>query len=138
MACGKRVLEKLAQTERAFKKLKEVEGLQNKLDKDILYELAAKRFEYTYESLWKTIRLFLLEEKGLECNSPMDCFKALYSVGFINEDVAEVVPRIVRMRNHIVHIYDFSVAQDTFYFIRDRVVPVFEHILGKLKENCRG
>ena len=75
MACGERVLKKLDQARRAFEKLKAVPDLR--VEREILYEVSAKRFEYTYEVLWKTVRLFLLEEKGLECNSPMDCFKAL-------------------------------------------------------------
>ncbi len=74
MACGERVLKKLDQARRAFEKLKAVPDLR--VEREILYEISAKRFEYTYEVLWKAVRLFLLEEKGLECNSPMDCFKA--------------------------------------------------------------
>ncbi len=78
MACGERVSKKLAQTERALKKLKELGGLESELDREILHEVAAKRFEYTYESLWKTARLFLLENKGLECNSPRRPFQIAY------------------------------------------------------------
>jgi len=85
MACGERLLKKLDQTERAFMNLREVPALENSLEKKILYEVSAKRFEYTYEVLWKTARLFLLEQKGVECNTPMDCFKGLYSAGLIEE-----------------------------------------------------
>ncbi|WP_232219464.1 nucleotidyltransferase substrate binding protein [Hydrogenivirga sp. 128-5-R1-1] len=111
-------------------------NLQETLPAEILYEVTAKRFEYTYEALWKTIRLFLLEEKGIECNSPMDCFKALYSVGLIDEKHSEDIPKIVRMRNNIVHIYDFSLAEDLFKFIREKVIPVFGSIIKALRDNC--
>ncbi|WP_274542096.1 hypothetical protein [Hydrogenivirga caldilitoris] len=40
--------------------LKEVPALEGSLEKKILYEVSAKRFEYNYEVLWKTARLFLL------------------------------------------------------------------------------
>lgn len=119
MACGERVSKKLAQTERALKKLKELGGLESELDREILHEVAAKRFEYTYESLWKTARLFLLENKGLECNSPMDCFKALYAVGMVGEPFSNSLPSVVRMRYSIVHIYDFSVAQEVYEFSKE-------------------
>lgn len=104
----------------------------------MLYEVAAKRFEYTYESLWKTVRLFLLEEKGVECNSPMDCFKSLYAVGLIDEKHPEEIPRIVRMRNRVLHICDFSLAEEVFLFAKGRVVPVFEDMIRKLREACEG
>lgn len=104
----------------------------------MLYEVAAKRFEYTYESLWKTVRLFLLEEKGVECNSPMDCFKALYAVGLVDEKYSEELPRIVKMRNRVAYIYDFSLAEEVFLFVRNRVVPAFEDIIRKLREACGG
>ena len=115
-----------------------MKDLQGTLPTEILYEVTAKRFEYTYEVLWKTARLFLLEEKGIECNSPMDCFKSLYSVGLIDEKCSEDIPKIVRMRNSIVHIYDFSLAEDLFKFVKDKVIPVFGGIVKTLRENCRG
>ncbi len=136
MACGERLLKKLDQTERAFQKLKGVRELESTLPREVLYEVSAKRFEYTYESLWKTIRLFLLEEKGIECNSPMDCFKSLYSVGLIDDEYSAHIPRIVRMRNNIVHIYDFSLAEEVFKFVVERVIPAFENIILNLKGEC--
>ncbi len=138
MACGERVLKKLAQAERALSKLKEIKELEGKLDEEILYEVSAKRFEYTYEAIWKTARLYLLEEKGLECNSPMDCFKSLYSVGLISDSKAQNLPSIVRKRNEVVHIYDFSIAQDVYLFVKERVLPVFEEIVLRLKTECEG
>jgi len=76
-------------------KLKEIENYEGKLEKEILYEVAAKRFEYTYESLWKLLRLYLLELKGLECNSPMDCFKTFYD--FIVRRVFPLLEKILKV-----------------------------------------
>ncbi len=118
--------------------MREVKDLEGSLPREILYEVTAKRFEYTYESLWKTIRLFLLEGKGIECNSPMDCFKSLYSVGLIDDKYSEDIPRIVRMRNNVVHIYDFSLAEDVFKFVVKKVIPAFENIIHNLNEACKG
>jgi len=70
--------------------------MKEQLQGEILYEIAAKRFEYTFETLWKAARYFLLEQKGIECNSPMDCFKALYKVGLLNESLSHLIPKIVR------------------------------------------
>ncbi len=51
MAYRNRFLKKLDQTERALKKLKEIKTLKDKLDEEALYEVSAKRFEYTFEVL---------------------------------------------------------------------------------------
>ncbi len=135
MACGERVYKKLDQAKKAFEKLRAVPKLR--IEREILYEVSAKRFEYTYEVLWKAVRLFLLEEKGLECNSPMDCFKALYSVGLVDEETSKSLPGIVRMRNRIVHIYDFSLAEEVYMFIKETVIPSFERILRRIEEECK-
>ncbi len=63
MACGERLLKKLAQTEKALDKLEQVKDLKERLEEEILYEVCIKRSESTFETSWKTVRLFLLEQK---------------------------------------------------------------------------
>lgn len=86
--------------------------------------------------MWKTARLFLLEQKGVECNTPMDCFKGLYSAGLIDKRFESIIPKIVRFRNQIVHIYDFSLAEYVYDFIVRTVIEAFEHIIRKLRRAC--
>ena len=136
MECSPRLKKKLQQTLKAFKRLREIEDYEGKLEKEILYEVAAKRFEYTYESLWKLLRLYLLELKGLECNSPMDCFKTFYQIGVLGEQEGALLPKVVRKRNEIVHIYDFELAEDVYDFIVRRAVPLFEKILKVVEKDC--
>ena len=136
MECSPRLKKKLQQTLKAFKRLREIENYEGQLEKEILYEVAAKRFEYTYESLWKLLRLYLLELKGLECNSPMDCFKTFYQIGVLGEQEGALLPKVVRKRNEIVHIYDFELAEDVYDFIVRRAVPLFEKILKVVKKDC--
>ena len=137
MECSPRLKKKLQQTLKAFKRLREIENYEGKLEKEILYEVAAKRFEYTYESLWKLLRLYLLELKGLECNSPMDCFKTFYQIGVLGEQEGALLPKVVRKRNEIVHIYDFELAEDVYDFIVRRAVPLFEKILKVVEKDCK-
>lgn len=137
MECSPRLKKKLQQTLKAFKRLREIEDYEGKLEKEILYEVAAKRFEYTYESLWKLLRLYLLELKGLECNSPMDCFKTFYQIGVLGEQEGALLPKVVRKRNEIVHIYDFELAEDVYDFIVRRAVPLFEKILKVVEKDCK-
>jgi len=137
MACGERVLRKIAQSEKAFSKLKEINKLENQLEKEILYEVAAKRFEYTFESLWKTVKLFLQEQKGIECNSPMDCFKWIYKSMNLSSAYEDKIPKTVRFRNELVHIYDYETAEFIYYNLEEIVIPLFEEILDKIKSECK-
>lgn len=137
MACGERLLKKLAQTERALGKLEQVKDLKERLEEEILYEVCVKRFEYTFETSWKTVRLFLLERKGLECNSPMDCFKSFYSVGMLEKSFGYDIPRVVRLRNEVVHIYDFSLAEKAYISIMETALPLLRAVVRKIREECR-
>ncbi|EDP74087.1 HI0074 family nucleotidyltransferase substrate-binding subunit [Hydrogenivirga sp. 128-5-R1-1] len=133
MAYRERFLKKLDQTKRAFEKLKEIENLKDELDEEILYEVAAKRFEYTFETLWKTLKLYL-QKQGIECNSPLRCFKEFYKIAKLNPKYEEHVPKIIRLRNEVVHIYDFQTAKFIYDNLEKVVIPVFQEILNKLRQ----
>jgi nucleotidyltransferase substrate binding protein (TIGR01987 family) len=75
----------------SFSKLKEAvdrldEGIkktEDQLDRDGVIQ----RFEFTFELLWKTLRLFLLQE-GISIRSPKEAHKETYRFGLIdNEDL---------------------------------------------------
>ena len=136
MECSQRLIRKLRQTLRAFNRLKEIKNYEGYLEREILYEVAAKRFEYTFASLWKLLRLYLLELKGLECNSPMDCFKTFYQLGVLGEEEGKLILKVVRKRNEIVHICDFLLAEDIYRFILSEVIPLFEKILKVVEKDC--
>lgn len=133
MAYRERFLKKLNQTKRAFEKLKEIENLKDELDEEILYEVAAKRFEYTFETLWKTLKLYL-QKQGIECNSPLRCFKEFYKISKLNPKYEEDIPKIIRLRNEVVHIYDFQTAKFIYDNLEKVVIPVFQEILNKLRQ----
>ncbi len=133
MAYRERFLKKLNQTKRAFEKLKEIENLKDELEEEILYEVAAKRFEYTFEILWKTLKLYL-QEQGIECNSPLRCFKEFYKISKLNPKYEEDIPKIIRLRNEVVHIYDFQTAKFIYDNLEKVVIPVFQEILNKLRQ----
>ena len=57
--------------EKAFTKFKEGLTLEEELGipREIAAEVLSKRFEYTYEDMWKAVKE-ALRERGIECNSP--------------------------------------------------------------------
>jgi len=80
-------------------------------------EILTKRFEYTYEALWKAVKEFL-RLRGIECYSPRACFEALFKEGLISEEVAETLFEAILIRNSLVHIYDEEEAFITLKNLR--------------------
>ena len=104
-------------------------------EKDILIEVVTKRFEYTFESLWKFLRELLLEE-GIEQNSPLGCFKEAFSLGLIDKKYEDVFPVMVKKRNEIVHIYSDEDAGEIYLLIKntfaEAILDVLERSRSKL------
>ncbi len=138
MACGERVLKKINQPKKAFNKLIEIDKLKDQLEEEILYEVSAKRFEYTFESLWKALKIFLIEEKGVECNTSMDCFKQFYKAMNLPEEFGEKIPKTVRFRNEIAYIYDYNKAEFIYNNnnLESTVIPLFKEIIKSIDNYC--
>ena len=130
MAYSEKLKKKVKYLQKTFNKLKECKEF--KFEHVINVELSAKRFEYTYEILWRTIRLFLLEEKGLECYSPMDCFKLAFQVKLIPDNLELTFVQMVRSRNDIVHIYNDEVADEIYNNIVDKYIDAIGSVVGRL------
>ena len=100
---------------------------------EFLIEITTKRFEYTYEALWKTIKEFL-RLRGLECNSPKSCFKEAFKEGIISEEDEEIVFDMIVLKNQLVHLYDEDMAKDIYFKIKDKkFLKTFKNIIEKLK-----
>ena len=103
------------------------------LSKELLIEVTTKRFEYTYESMWQSLREYL-RGLGIEVNSPLRCFKEAFKEGLIPEENEGIFSEIVRKRNEIVHIYDEEKAQEIFMYIgSDEVYSAIRSLYETLK-----
>lgn len=131
MAYRERLDKKFEDFKRAFEKLSQLKNLA--LDREILFELSAKRLEYTFEILWKLIKL-ILEAQGVLCYSPLDCFKNLYQSGAIDENLYRELVKLTRVRNTIVHIYDFSTAEEVYSYVVEELVPSLDKMRGILEK----
>ena len=132
MAYSPKLERKIANLNRAFSNLEASRSFEYEFQINV--EVVSKRFEYTFESLWKTIKLFLFEEKGLECYSPMDCVKTAYQVGLIPKEYEQDFIAMVRKRNEIVHIYNEAVAAEIYYLIRSRFIDAIGAVVALLQE----
>ncbi len=74
---------------------------------------AIQRFEFTFEIAWKFVKT-LLEREGIICRSPRTCFREFFSTGFIDEETARELLKMVEDRNLTVHTYREEVAEEIF------------------------
>jgi nucleotidyltransferase substrate binding protein (TIGR01987 family) len=104
----------------AFLRLKEsIEKTIDELDRDGVI----KRFEFTFELFWKTVKA-LLEYEGFDCAGPRSCIKEGARRGFLTD--AEIILDMLEDRNKTSHIYDEATAQAIFKNIKERYAALID------------
>lgn len=68
-----------------------------------------QRFEFTFELLWKTLRLFLLSE-GIITKSPKEALRESFRFGLIKDE--EIFLDMLDDRNQTSHIYSEDVSKE--------------------------
>lgn len=123
--------------EKAFKKFEEIirqSSLFDFLSEELIIEVATKRFEYTFEALWKSLKEYLRAE-GLVCSTPLQCFKEAFKRGLIEEKYEALFFEMVDKRNQIVHIYGLEEAKGIYQFIKkDEIYLSINSVYQRLKE----
>ena len=66
-------------------------------------DIAIKRFEFTYEMAWKTLKRYIAYI-GLDCKNPRSCFKEAFAQGLIENE--NIWLEMIEARNTSSHIYD--------------------------------
>ena len=135
-------MEKYSRTFERFKKsyAKFEEIIENPLFPEIfkeefIIEITTKRFEYTYESLWKAVKEFL-RLRGIQCNSPKSCFRELLKEGIISEDLEQILSEMIFLRNQLVHVYDEEQAKNIYQKLTDKsIIQTLNFILNALEKN---
>jgi nucleotidyltransferase substrate binding protein (TIGR01987 family) len=77
--------------------------LKNDGYEDFLCDLLVKRFEFTYEMAWKSIKRYL-DLVGISALNPRSCFKEAYAQKIITEQ--EIWLEMIESRNLSSHVYD--------------------------------
>jgi nucleotidyltransferase substrate binding protein (TIGR01987 family) len=118
----------LNKLETAFTKLQQAAGrVVDDLDRDGVIQ----RFEFTFELLWKTVKIFL-EYEGFRCAGPRSCIKEGVRREILSE--GEVLLDMLEDRNKTTHIYDEHTAEEIFERIKNRYVPVIASNIRQLGE----
>lgn len=129
----KRTFEKFEKALNKFREIIESQHLFDFLNQELIIEVATKRFEYTFESMWKVLKEHLRGE-GLDCPTPLRCFKEAFKAGIISESDEVIFLEMIEKRNLIVHVYDFKAAKAIYDFIkRKELVLAIKNTYEKLK-----
>ncbi len=80
--------------------------------------------------MWKALKEYL-RKKGIECNSPLSCFKQAFKEGLINENDEELFGKLIEIRNLLIHIYDEETAEKLYRQINKK--NIFEAINNLIK-----
>ncbi len=107
--------------------------MENFFSEEFLIEITTKRFEYTYEAMWKCIKDFL-ELRGIECYSPRSCFGALIKEGIVKEEYEPTLAEMIKLRNALVHTYDEEKAKEIYKLIKkEEVYDTFKAVYEAIK-----
>ncbi len=112
----------------AVKRLDEgIKKVKDQLDRDGVIQ----RFEFTFELLWKTLRLFLLDE-GINTNSPKEVLKETFRFGLIKDE--KLFLDMLDDRNQTSHIYSEDVSKKIFERIRKKYYTALKKLVRGIKE----
>jgi len=119
--------------EKTLNRLREAYELTNLMRGKEHYEIfrdsTIQRFEFTTEIMWKTLKEFLKERKGIVCKSPKSCIREFFSVGYLNEEETYQLLKAVDDRNRAFHQ---EVAEEIFSHVGD-YINLYQKVLKTLK-----
>lgn len=108
---------RLAMASRAVRTLDDV--LAAAVDPLLRRDAAIKRFEYSFDTVWKVGRQALLTLHGSDMRSPKSVIRECGRLGFLPLDDAEAAIRMTDDRNLTAHTYDEALAAQIMQRIPD-------------------
>lgn len=119
----------------AVKRLNEANIAYKKDKSDTLYrDSLIKRFEFTFELAWKTLREFLFSQGySLAVASPKNVIAFAYREGFLNSE--EIWLDMLDARNSTVHDYDDELSDKIADDISNRYCKELQKLCKFIFEN---
>ncbi len=114
--------------------LSALEGLLNRplqafIKDDIVLRAAERNFELIVELASDINTQLLIEKTGATPDSYKQSFSDLGKVGIIDNAIADALVESAKIRNILVHEYDFEEDYEKFYEAAKRAVPVYHSYL---------
>lgn len=118
----------ITKLDEAITRLKEgVSTAKDSLGKDGVIQ----RFEFTFELLWKCLKIFLADQ-GIECRTPKESLKNAFKIGLIQDE--ETFLNMLDDRNKSSHTYSKEESEKIFENIKSIYVLQIENLLARLKK----
>lgn len=102
----------LASTQRALKTLDEIIQQSYTI---IVRDAAIQRFEYTFEAVWKLLKVYLKIQEGIVCNSPKRCFRQALQIEILTAEQVAICLMMTDDRNLISHTYVEEIAEVIYH-----------------------
>ena len=97
-------------------------------ESDLIRDATIQRFEFTFEVVWKTLKLYL-ERQGHECGGPRPTLKKAFAENLIpTPEEADVWLQMIEDRNLTSHAYDEALANRIYR----RIVQDYAPLLGRM------
>jgi nucleotidyltransferase substrate binding protein (TIGR01987 family) len=97
---------------------------------DIVLDVAAKRFEFTYEMAWKALKR-VLDYLGIDARAPRPVFKEAYAQGLLTDE--QVWLDMIEMRNLASHVYDEHEISRILVEL-EHYLSAFDSLLSRLRQ----
>ena len=102
---GKSLMNLKKATDRFAEALQEPES-------SIVMDATIQRFEFTYELMWKTLKIFLEDIHGIRAVSPRLVFKEAYSLSIIEQE--DIFLEMIQSRNLLSYTYNEEQAKQIY------------------------
>ncbi|MFH0755262.1 MAG: HI0074 family nucleotidyltransferase substrate-binding subunit [bacterium] len=110
-----------------------LEEALNEKKSELIRDSVIKRFEYTFEICWKTIKIFLNEKFGTDVFSSKECFRELRKNKLISDEQTELLLKMTDDRNKIIHTYDKDFSDELYEKIKIDYYELFKKVYEILK-----
>ena len=120
-----RFIERQAEVRNAVARLQEAVAQP---ESAIVRDAVIQRFEFSFELVWKALKLYL-ERQGHECGGPRPTLKKAFADGLIpTPEEADVWLQMLEDRNLTSHAYDEALATRIY----QHVVRDYSRLLGAM------
>ena len=129
-----RFLQRKAELGEALCRLSEVLELP---ETPVVRDAAIHRFEFTFESVWKTLQLYL-HQQGLEAAGPRSVLQVALEVGLVpTVEEGDLWMAMLEDRNQTTHTYSEVVAIWIFTKIKSTHAPLLLSLGSRIQSKQR-
>lgn len=108
------------------------EALENDPDNDFIQDSLIRRYEYTLELAWKTMKDYLENEGFMDVTSPKKAVRKAFQERMIQDGSAWITA--LDDCNKTSHAYDENMAKEVIRSITEQHIPIFRDFYLYLKK----